>query len=102
MIRVQCEKWNHTPEDLRMFALTATHSRTRERFLALYEVAAGSYATAVARKTNRSDEAILSWIHKYNEHGPEALQYARTGGRPPFVQSNNKTSQTYSKKQSTR
>jgi hypothetical protein len=29
---------------------------------------------------------VMGWLHAYNEHGPEALRYQRTGGRPPFVQ----------------
>ena len=28
----------------------------------------------------------MGWLHAYNEHGPEALSYQRTGGRPPFAQ----------------
>ena len=28
----------------------------------------------------------MGWLHAYNEHGPKALTYQRTGGRPPFVQ----------------
>jgi hypothetical protein len=28
---------------------------------------------------------VMGWLHAYNEHGPEALTYQRTGGRPPFA-----------------
>jgi hypothetical protein len=28
---------------------------------------------------------VMGWLHAYNEHGPEALSYQRTGGRPPFA-----------------
>ena len=28
----------------------------------------------------------MEWLHLHNEHGPEALAYRRTGGRPPFAQ----------------
>jgi transposase len=27
---------------------------------------------------------VMGWLHAYNKHGPEALRYQRTGGRPPF------------------
>jgi predicted transposase YbfD/YdcC len=27
----------------------------------------------------------MDWLHSYNEHGPEALSYQRTGGRPDPV-----------------
>jgi hypothetical protein len=28
---------------------------------------------------------VMGWLHGYSEHGPEALFYRRTGGRPPFA-----------------
>jgi hypothetical protein len=28
---------------------------------------------------------VMGWLHAYNKHGPEALSYQRTGGRPPFA-----------------
>jgi hypothetical protein len=71
--------------DLRHLALTAAHPRSRERFLALHEIAQGSCATAVAERTGRRAQTVMGWLHAYNEHGPEALTYQRTGGRPPFV-----------------
>src|SRR5262249_17068689 len=39
MVHVDPARWNQTPDDLRRLALEAPHPRTRERFLALYEVA---------------------------------------------------------------
>ena len=27
----------------------------------------------------------MGWLHAYNAHGPDALVYRRTGGRPPFA-----------------
>jgi hypothetical protein len=71
--------------DLRHLALTATHPRSRERFLALHEIAQGRCATTVAAHTGRRAQTVMGWLHAYNEHGPEALLYQRTGGRPPFV-----------------
>ena len=72
--------------DLRHLALTAAHPRSRERFLALHEIAQGSCATAVAERTGGRAQSVTGWLHVYNEHGPEALKYQRTGGRPPFAQ----------------
>ena len=71
--------------DLRHLALSAAHPRSRERFLALHEIAEGSCATAVADRTGRRAQTIMGWLHAYNEHGPEALTDQRTGGRPPFA-----------------
>ncbi len=71
--------------DLRHLALTAAHPRSRERFLALHEMAQGSCATVVAERTGLRAQTVMGWLHAYNEHGPEALSYQRTGGRPPFA-----------------
>jgi transposase len=67
-------------------ALSAAHARSRERFLALYDIAQGACATQVAMRTGRHPQTVMGWLHAYNEHGPEALRYQRTGGRPPFAQ----------------
>jgi len=86
MLRVDCGKWSQTPDDLRRLAVGAEHPRTRERFLALYQIAQGYSATNWAERTDRHDDTVQHWVHSYNEHGPEALKYRRTGGRPPFRQ----------------
>ena len=66
-------------------ARKATHARSRERFLALRDIADGACATQVAARTGRHPQTVMGWLHAYNEHGPEALKYQRTGGRPPFA-----------------
>jgi hypothetical protein len=38
MLRVDHARWDQTPADLRELAMSAPHPRTRERFLALYEI----------------------------------------------------------------
>jgi transposase len=86
MLHVDCVRWGHTPEDLRRLATSAPHQRTRERFLALYEITQESCATRVAARTRRHPQTVMEWLHLYNTHGPEALAYRRTGGRPPFAQ----------------
>jgi Homeodomain-like domain-containing protein len=85
VLRVDHQRWEQTVTDLRHLALSAAHPRSRERFLALHEIAQGSCATAVAERTGRRAQTVMGWLHAYNEHGPEALTYQRTGGRPPFV-----------------
>jgi hypothetical protein len=86
MLHVDCARWGQTPEDLRRLATGAPHQRTRERFLALYEVTQESCATRVAARTGRHPQTVMEWLHLYNTRGPEALTYQRTGGRPPFAQ----------------
>jgi hypothetical protein len=85
VLRVDHGRWEQTVADLRHLALSAAHPRSRERFLALHEIAQGSCATAVAERTGRRAQTVMGWLHAYNEHGPGALTYQRTGGRPPFV-----------------
>jgi hypothetical protein len=85
MLHVDYDRWGQTPEDLRQLATSAAHQRTRERFLALYEVTQASCATQVAARTQRHPQTVVEWLHLYNTRGPEALAYRRTGGRPPFA-----------------
>src|SRR4028118_272176 len=84
MLRVDHARWGQTVEDLRRLATSAPHQRTRERFLALYEVTQENCATRVAARTCRHPQTVMEWLHLYNTRGPEALTYPRTGGRPPF------------------
>ena len=84
MIRVEFQKWGQSLEDLRGLALRAGHPRTRERFLALSLIADGTRnATSWAARFGRQDDTVLKWVHDYNDHGPDALTYRRTGGHPP-------------------
>ena len=85
VLRVDHECRGQTGEDLRDLALNAGHARSRERFLALHEIARGGCASEVAERTGRHPQTVMGWLHRYNEGGPEAVQYRRTGGRPPFA-----------------
>jgi hypothetical protein len=85
MLHVDYTRWGQTPEDLRRLATSAAHQRTRERFLALYEITQESCATRVAARTRRHPQTVMEWLHLYNARGPEALAYRRSGGRPPFA-----------------
>src|SRR5687768_17881544 len=80
MLRVESARWGQTPADLRRLATSAPHPRTRERFLALYEITQESCATRIAGRTHRHPQTVLEWLHLYNT--PEALTDQRTG--PPF------------------
>ena len=97
MVRVEMGKWEQTPEDLRRASLHAPHARTRERFQALDLIASGAYnATSCAAHIGRQDETVLAWLHDYNEHGPDALSYRRTGGRAPLLPHNRRNSSSMS------
>jgi hypothetical protein len=85
VLRVEHAHWGQSPEDLRRLAMSAPHARTRERALALYDIAQGSCATRVAARTGRHPQTVMGWVHAYNAQGPDALGFRRTGGRPPFA-----------------
>ncbi len=86
MLSVDHARWSQTPEDLRQLATSAPHRRTRERFLALYDITQASRgATQEAMRMGRHPQIVMGWLHAYNACGPDALAYRRTGGRPPFV-----------------
>ena len=81
VLRVDHERWGQRPEDLRNLAVKAPHARSRERFLALYEITQGSNATRVATRIGRHPQDVMKWVHRYNAGGPDAVSYRRTGGR---------------------
>ena len=84
MLHVNYLSWNQTPEDLRELSLNSEHPRTRERFLALYDITMGKNTIQVGKETGRHHQSIMAWVHKYNQYGAESLLYQRSGGRPPF------------------
>ena len=92
MLRIDHARWGQTPEDLRSLALSAPHARTRERALALFDIAQGRCATQVAWRTGRHPQTVMGWVHAYNERGPDVLAFHRTGGRPPFAPGSKPTS----------
>jgi hypothetical protein len=86
MLELDLAKWNQIPDDLREEAVNAPHARTRERFLALYELTQqGRGASAIARHVGRHLQTLIRWVHLYNEAGPHALVFEHTGGVPPFL-----------------
>ena len=88
MVRLDLQKWGQSLADLCHLALHAPHPRTRERFLALAQIADGTHnATTWAAQHSRQDDTVLAWVHRYNQGGPESLTYRRTGSRPPFLRS---------------
>jgi transposase len=85
VLRVDVSRWDQTAADLRDLALHADHPRSRERFLALHEIAQGGCATEIATRSGRHPQTVMGWVHAYHDHGPAALFYRRSGGRPPFA-----------------
>src|SRR4051794_12168806 len=84
MLRVDYARWGQTLEDLRYLALNAPQARTRERALALFDITQHRCATQVAMRTGRRAHTVMDWVPAYNQGGPDALTFRRTGGRRPF------------------
>src|SRR4029453_9945728 len=80
VLRVDYARWGQTPEDLRHLALSAPHARTRERALALFATPQHGRPTQVAKRTGRRAHTVMDWVHAYNQGGPAALAFRRTGG----------------------
>ncbi len=75
MLHVNYLEWNQTPHDLRELGLTADHQRTRERFLALYDITEGKNTIQVAKETSRHHQSVMAWVYKYNERGVYSFRY---------------------------
>ena len=89
MLKPDLCKWNQTLSDLQRLSIEADHVRSRERFQAMYMIASGqSNASRGAIETGRQNQTVMSWVHAYNESGPEALHYQKTGGRAPLFAQN--------------
>ena len=65
MLKVNYARWNETPQDLRQQALEAEHPRTRERYLALYEIASGKSAYQISKEIKRRPDTVMDWVYKY-------------------------------------
>jgi hypothetical protein len=77
MLFVDHARWGQTPEDLRRLATSAPHRRSRERFLALYEITQeSSGASRVAMRAGRHPQTVMGWLHADN-----SLPSGLTGGR---------------------
>ncbi len=100
MIRPDFAKWGQTAAEIYQLSLKAAHARTRERFQALYMIGTQQInATEWAKQINRRNQTVMDWVHKYNQQGPESLNYQRTGGVSPLLANRKKTkSSTQSEK----
>lgn len=86
MLQPEHEKWNQTLAELHRLSLESAHPRSRERFQALYMIASKqSNASRWAKQIGRKNQTVMGWVHQYNEQGPAALHYRRSGGFPPFL-----------------
>lgn len=71
MLTIKTAAWQQTPEMLKDYALKSEHPRTRERFMALYEITQGQSSTQMAVQSHRNPQMVMDWVHRYNSGGPE-------------------------------
>jgi hypothetical protein len=82
MVRPDLARWSLTQESLTELCLHAPHPRTRERLLALRDIARGCCASALCKPLGRHVTTVLKWVHDFNARGPQALIYRPSGGKP--------------------
>lgn len=86
MLRPDFAKWGQSPNAIYELSLHASHARSRERFQALYAIGTlRCNATQWAAEFGRKNQTVMEWVHLYNEQGPDAVHYQRTGGRTPLL-----------------
>ncbi|MEM9092684.1 MAG: winged helix-turn-helix domain-containing protein [Cyanobacteria bacterium P01_F01_bin.53] len=64
-------------------ALNASHPRSRERLMALYEIGTGKSATAV-KDSGRNPQTVMGWVHRYNQGWCRCNAIPSYGRPPPF------------------
>jgi Homeodomain-like domain len=76
-------QWQLTPAQARERLYGAPTPRERERWHALWLLAQGWAAAAVARAFERDPHTIGAWLDDFGRDGPAALAFEHTGGSPP-------------------
>jgi transposase len=77
------ERWQLDLGDVRERMYRAPTPRERERWHAIWFLAQGWTAVAVAQALEREPHTIGAWIAAFREHGPPALAFQQSGGSPP-------------------
>ena len=77
------EQWEMSARDLHRRMILAPTPRERERWHALWLLAQGWTASAVAEALERDPHTIGRWAAAFSEGGPAALIFEQSGGSPP-------------------
>ncbi len=77
------ERWQLDVGDLRERMYRASTPRERERWHALWLLAQGWTASAVAEALEREPHTIGMWVAALGHGGPAALGFEQSGGSPP-------------------
>ena len=77
------EQWEMNAKDVHRRMILAPTPRERERWHAVWLLAQGWTAVAVAEALERDPHTIGRWASALGEGGPAALIFEQTGGSPP-------------------
>ena len=77
------ERWRMDEAEVRRRVYRGSTPRERERWHAVWLLAQGWTAAAVAQALERDAHTIGQWAGAFAEGGPKALVFEQTGGSPP-------------------
>ncbi len=77
------ERWQLDVGDVRERMYRAPTPRERERWHALWLLAQGWTALAVAETLEREPHTIGTWVAAFSDNGPRTLAFEQSGGSPP-------------------
>ncbi len=77
------EQWQLDVGDVRERMYRSSTPRERERWHALWLLAQGWTALAVAEALERDSHTIGTWVTALGNAGPTALAFEQSGGSPP-------------------
>ena len=77
------ERWQLDVGDVRERMYLAPTPRERERWHALWLLAEGWTASAVAKALDREPHTIGAWVAAFSGNRPAALSFEQSGGSPP-------------------
>ena len=77
------EQWEMSVKDVHRRVILSPTPRERERWHAVWLLAQGWTASAVAEALERDPHTIGRWAAAFGEGGPAALIFEQTGGFPP-------------------
>ena len=77
------ERWQLDVGKVRERMYRASTPRERERWHALWLLAQGWTASAVAEALEREPHTICTWVAAFSDNGPTALTFEQSGGSPP-------------------
>ncbi len=78
------ERWHLDVGGVRERMYRAPTPRERERWHALWLLARGWTALAVAEALEREPHTVGSWVAAFSDKGPTALAFEQSGGSPPL------------------